>query len=113
MVPNGVTRACPPSLSAGWFQGKCPFLAWCPSSGSAILPTGARGVRRRQGARGRGRHGHGGGDTPMGTTTARRRNVIRAVLRNAQHTGDAVAPWQQVTEVQEHFEDSDDLLVEL
>ena len=49
----------------------------------------------------------------MGTTTARRRNVIRAVLRNAQHTGGAVAPWQQVTEVQEHFEDSDDLLVEL
>jgi hypothetical protein len=49
----------------------------------------------------------------MGTTTARRRNVMRAVLRNAQHTGDTVAPWRQVGEVEEHFEDSDDLLVEL
>ena len=49
----------------------------------------------------------------MGTTTARRRNVIRAVIRSAQHTGDTIAPWQEVGEVQEHFEDSDDLLVEL
>jgi hypothetical protein len=49
----------------------------------------------------------------MGTTTARRRNVIRAVLRNATHTGDTVAPWQEVGEVEEHFRDSDDLLVEL
>jgi hypothetical protein len=49
----------------------------------------------------------------MGTTTARRRTVIRAVLRSAQDTGDAVAPWQQVGEVREHFEDSEDLLVEL
>jgi hypothetical protein len=49
----------------------------------------------------------------MGTTTARRRNVIRAVLRKAQHTGDTVAPWQEVGEVEEHFEDPDDLLVEL
>jgi hypothetical protein len=49
----------------------------------------------------------------MSTTTARRRNVVHAVLRSAQHTGDAVAPWQEVGEVQEHFADSDDLLVEL
>jgi hypothetical protein len=49
----------------------------------------------------------------MGTTTARRRDVIRTVLRIAQHTGDTVAPWREVGEVQEHFEDSDDLLVEL
>lgn len=49
----------------------------------------------------------------MGTTTARRRDVIRAVLRNAQHTGDTVAPWQEVGEVEEHFDDPDDLLVEL
>lgn len=49
----------------------------------------------------------------MATTTARRRNVIRAVLRNAQHTGDAVAPWRQVGEVAEHFQGTDDLLVEL
>jgi hypothetical protein len=49
----------------------------------------------------------------MGTTTARRRHVIRAVLASAQHTGDTVAPWQEIGEVAEHFEDSDDLLVEL
>ena len=49
----------------------------------------------------------------MGTTTARRRLVIRAVLRSAQDTGDTVAPWQEVGEVEEHFEDPDDLLVEL
>ncbi len=38
---------------------------------------------------------------------------MRAVLRNAQHTGDTVAPWREVSEVDEHFESSDDLLVEL
>ncbi|HET6562319.1 MAG TPA: hypothetical protein VFG72_10625 [Marmoricola sp.] len=38
---------------------------------------------------------------------------MRAVLRNAQHTGDVVAPWREIGEVDEHFEDPDDLLVEL
>jgi hypothetical protein len=38
---------------------------------------------------------------------------MRAVLRNAQDTGDTVAPWRAVGEVQEHFADDDDLLVEL
>jgi hypothetical protein len=49
----------------------------------------------------------------MGTTTSRRRRVLRAVLLTAQRTGDTVAPWRQVGEVAEHFADSDDVLVEL
>ena len=49
----------------------------------------------------------------MGTTTARRRDALRAVLRNAQDTGDTIAPWQQVGDVDELFSSPDDLLVEL
>jgi hypothetical protein len=49
----------------------------------------------------------------MGTTTARRRDVVRTVLRTARDTGDTVAPWRLVSAVQEHFEDADDLLVEM
>lgn len=50
----------------------------------------------------------------MGTTTTpRRRDYLRAVLTTAQATGDAVAPWQVLGDVEGHFVDEDDLLLEL
>jgi hypothetical protein len=49
----------------------------------------------------------------MRSTTLRRRNFVRAVLASAQTTGDAVAPWHQVGDVDAEFDDEADLLVEL
>lgn len=49
----------------------------------------------------------------MGTTNLRRRNVIRAVLVIAQRQGDAVAPWREMVDIEELFDDEADLLVEL
>ena len=50
----------------------------------------------------------------MGTTTTRqRRDYLRAVLANAQSSGDPVAPWQRLGGVETAFTDESDLLVEL
>ena len=49
----------------------------------------------------------------MGITTLRRRDFMRAVLSSAQTTGDKIAPWQRVGDVDLHFDDEADLLVEL
>ena len=53
----------------------------------------------------------------MGITALRRRDYLRAVLAQAQHSGDAVAPWRSLAGelggVEEHFVDEDELLVEL
>ena len=49
----------------------------------------------------------------MGSTTLRRRDFMRAVLTSAQVTGDRIAPWQRVGDVERHFDDESDLLVEL
>jgi len=49
----------------------------------------------------------------MGITTLRRRDFMRAVLSSAQSTGDRIAPWQRVGDVDTHFDDESDLLVEL
>ncbi len=49
----------------------------------------------------------------MGITTLRRRDYMRAVLVNAKATGDTIAPWQSVGDVELHFDDEADLLVEM
>ena len=49
----------------------------------------------------------------MGITTLRRRDFMRAVLSSAQSTGDKIAPWHRVGDVDLHFDDEADLLVEL
>ena len=53
----------------------------------------------------------------MGITALRRRDYLRAVLAQAQHDGDVVAPWRSMTaelgEVEQHFVDEGELLVEL
>lgn len=49
----------------------------------------------------------------MGITSVRRRDFMRTVIRNAQATGDTVAPWGEAGAVAEHFDDEADLLVEL
>ena len=51
----------------------------------------------------------------MGITTARRRDYLRAVLARAQDSDDTVAPWRHrgLDIVELHFDDEDDLLVEL
>jgi hypothetical protein len=56
---------------------------------------------------------------PMGITTVRRRDFMRAVLVRAQVDDDAVAPWRSLGQggfpggVKQHFDDEGDLLVEL
>ena len=50
----------------------------------------------------------------MGITTARRRDYLRAVLARAQEHDETVAPWTRDLEgLEMHFDDEDDLLVEL
>jgi hypothetical protein len=49
----------------------------------------------------------------MGITTLRRRDFMRAVLTNARSSGNTVAPWRGVGDVDLHFDDEADLLVEL
>lgn len=57
----------------------------------------------------------------MGSTTIRRREVLRHLLAHAQASGDAVAPWQRAGKAAAQvegeavgaFEDESDLLVEL
>lgn len=49
----------------------------------------------------------------MGTTAPTRRDYLRAVLAHAQTTGDPVAPWQRLGDVEVAFDDESDLLVEL
>lgn len=53
----------------------------------------------------------------MGITTVRRRDYMRAVLAAARAQDDAVAPWRVLEatlgDVEQHFDDEDDLLVEL
>jgi hypothetical protein len=49
----------------------------------------------------------------MGITTLRRRDFMRAVLTSAKSSGNTIAPWQGVGDVDLHFDDEADLLVEL
>jgi hypothetical protein len=49
----------------------------------------------------------------MGITSLRRRELVRAVLANAQETGEAIVPWARLGGVEQHFRDQADLLVEL
>ena len=50
----------------------------------------------------------------MGTTTTlHRRDVMRAVLASSRSTGDRVAPWTGLDQLGEHFDDENDLLVEM
>lgn len=51
----------------------------------------------------------------MGITTAGRRDYLRTVLASAQVSQDTVAPWRLggLDDVEHHFDDEEDLLVEL
>ena len=49
----------------------------------------------------------------MGITTLRRRDFMRAVLTSAKASGNTIAPWRGVGDVDLHFDDEADLLVEL
>lgn len=49
----------------------------------------------------------------MGITTLRRRSCMRTVIEQAQTSGDTVAPWSGLDDVELHFEDEADLLAEL
>lgn len=51
----------------------------------------------------------------MGITTARRRDYLRTVLAKAQRAGNHIDPWRLpgMADVELHFDDEGDLLVEL
>jgi hypothetical protein len=49
----------------------------------------------------------------MGISTLRKRDVMRTVLDIARSNGDARAPWRQLDDVDRHFTDEADVLVEL
>ncbi len=49
----------------------------------------------------------------MATLSLQRRTVLRDIVRNAQETGDAVAPWRRVAESEGHFVDEADVLLEV
>ncbi len=49
----------------------------------------------------------------MQTHSLQRRTVMRTIVRNAQGTGDTVAPWRQVDNVDEAFVDEADVLLEV
>lgn len=49
----------------------------------------------------------------MPTLSLQRRTVMRNIVRNAQETGDAVAPWRQVDDLGGHFVDEADILLEV
>jgi hypothetical protein len=49
----------------------------------------------------------------METTAISRRDYVRAVVTAAQHSNEAVAPWRSLGDLERHFADEADLLVEL
>jgi hypothetical protein len=49
----------------------------------------------------------------MPTLSLQRRTVMRDIVRNAQETGDTVAPWRQMGELDGHFVDEADILHEV
>ncbi len=49
----------------------------------------------------------------MATLSLQRRTVMRNIVRNAQESGDTVAPWRQVDDVDGHFVDEADVLLEV
>jgi hypothetical protein len=49
----------------------------------------------------------------MGISTLRRRDVMRTVLDISRANGDARAPWREIDDVDKHFDDEAEVLVEL
>jgi hypothetical protein len=49
----------------------------------------------------------------MPTVQLQRRTVMRDIVRNAQETGDTVAPWRHTEDVEGHFVDEADVLLEV
>ena len=74
--------------------------------GVSTQPASGRGVVRRH------RDTSGAGNR-WASPRYGRRDFMRAVLSSAQTTGDRIAPWQRVGDVDVHFDDEADLLVEL
>jgi hypothetical protein len=49
----------------------------------------------------------------MPTLSLQRRTVMREIVRNAQETGDTVAPWRHLEDLEGHFVDEGDILLEV
>jgi hypothetical protein len=49
----------------------------------------------------------------MATLSLQRRSVMRDIVRNAQETGDTTAPWRHVADLDGHFVDESDILLEV
>ncbi|GAA1918111.1 hypothetical protein GCM10009815_11250 [Nocardioides marmoribigeumensis] len=47
------------------------------------------------------------------STSVQRRAVMREIVRAAQETGDVVAPWTAVDDVETHFADDEEVLLEV
>lgn len=49
----------------------------------------------------------------MPTLSLERRALMRDIVRNAQETGDTVAPWRQMAQLDGHFADESEILLEV
>lgn len=49
----------------------------------------------------------------MATISLQRRSVIRDIVRTAQETGDATAPWRRTAGTEDHFLSAADVLLEV